>query len=140
MALAPHVIVIFGATGDLSRRKLLPGLLRLFQAGLMPPEFRIVGISLEEIGDDGFREFAEPACREFARHAFSEEDWSEFSRRLSYVPHSAAPDGLSARRRRRPKPSSARRRGCSTTSASRRPPPPTSCRCSPPPASPSAPG
>jgi len=90
------VIVIFGATGDLSRRKLLPGLLRLFQAGLMPPEFRIVGISLEQIDDDGFRAFAEPACREYARHAFSEEDWREFSRRLSYVPHSAAPDGLSA--------------------------------------------
>ncbi len=87
------MIVIFGATGDLARRKLLPGLLRLFQAGLMP-EFRIVGVSLEEIGDDEFRQFAEPACREFARHAFSEEDWREFSRRLSYVPHSAAPAGL----------------------------------------------
>jgi glucose-6-phosphate 1-dehydrogenase len=93
LELPPHVIVIFGATGDLARRKLLPGLLRLFQAGLMP-EFRIVGVSLEEIGDEEFREFAEPACREFARHAFSEEDWREFSRRLSYVPHSAAPDGL----------------------------------------------
>jgi glucose-6-phosphate 1-dehydrogenase len=87
------VIVIFGATGDLARRKLLPGLLRLFQAGLMP-EFRIVGVSLEEISDEEFREFAEPACRQFARHAFSEEDWREFSRRLSYVPHAAAPDGL----------------------------------------------
>jgi glucose-6-phosphate 1-dehydrogenase len=91
--LPPHVIVIFGATGDLARRKLLPGLLRLFQAKLMP-EFRIVGVSLEEIGDDEFRQFAEPACREFARHAFSEDDWREFSRRLSYVPHSAAPEGL----------------------------------------------
>src|SRR6201746_1112760 len=94
LALAPHAIVIFGATGDLSRRKLLPGLLRLFQAGLMPPEFRIVGISLEEIGDDGFRDFAEAACREFARHAFSEDDWHEFSRRLSYAPHASAPEGL----------------------------------------------
>jgi glucose-6-phosphate 1-dehydrogenase len=93
LELPPPVNVIFGATGDLARRKLLPGLLRLFQAGLMP-EFRIVGVSLEEIGDEEFRQFAEPACREFARHAFSEEDWREFSRRLSYVPHSAAPDGL----------------------------------------------
>jgi glucose-6-phosphate 1-dehydrogenase len=91
--LPSYVIVIFGATGDLARRKLLPGLLRLFQANLMP-EFRIVGVSLEEISDDEFRQFAEPACREFARHAFSEEDWREFSRRLSYVPHSAAPEGL----------------------------------------------
>jgi glucose-6-phosphate 1-dehydrogenase len=91
--LAPHVVLIFGATGDLSRRKLLPGLLRLFQAGLMP-EFRIVGISMEEIDDREFREFAETACREFARHAFSEDDWHEFSNRLCYVPYSAARSGL----------------------------------------------
>jgi glucose-6-phosphate 1-dehydrogenase len=40
----PHVIVMFGATGDLARRKLLPGLLHLFQTGLLPPG-RIVGTS-----------------------------------------------------------------------------------------------
>jgi glucose-6-phosphate 1-dehydrogenase len=92
-ALPPHVILIFGATGDLSRRKLLPGLLRLFQAGLMP-EFRIVGVSLEEIDDAEFRAFAAKACREFARHAFGQEDWHEFSSRLSYMPHAAAHGGL----------------------------------------------
>jgi glucose-6-phosphate 1-dehydrogenase len=95
LALAPHAILIFGATGDLARRKLLPGMLRLFQAGLMP-DFRIVGVSLEEIGDREFRDFAEGACRQFARHAFSEEDWQTFAARLSYVPHSSAPDGLAA--------------------------------------------
>jgi glucose-6-phosphate 1-dehydrogenase len=89
------VIVIFGATGDLARRKLLPGMLRLTQAGLMP-EFRIIGVSLEEIDDAEFRKFAEAACREFARHAFGEEDWSEFAARLSYVPLGAAPAGLVA--------------------------------------------
>jgi len=93
LALAPHAILIFGATGDLARRKLLPGMLRLFQAGLMP-DFRIVGVSLEEIGDREFRDFAEDACRQFARHAFSEEDWQTFSSQLSYVPHSSAPAGL----------------------------------------------
>jgi glucose-6-phosphate 1-dehydrogenase len=87
------VIVIFGATGDLARRKLLPGLLRLSQADLMP-EFRVVGVSLEEIGDAEFQDFAEKACRELARHAFGEEDWHEFCNRLSYVPHSAGPGGL----------------------------------------------
>jgi glucose-6-phosphate 1-dehydrogenase len=92
-ALPPQVILIFGATGDLARRRLLPGLLRLFQAGLMP-EFRIVGVSMEKIDDAGFRDFAEAACREFARHAFGEEDWHEFSNRLSYVPRSAAPVAL----------------------------------------------
>jgi glucose-6-phosphate 1-dehydrogenase len=85
----PQAIVIFGATGDLARRKLLPGLLRLFQAGLMP-EFRIVGVSMEEINDAAFRGIAEAACREHARHAFGGEEWHEFSSRLRYVPHSQA--------------------------------------------------
>jgi glucose-6-phosphate 1-dehydrogenase len=93
--LPPHVVVIFGATGDLARRKLLPGLLRLYQAGLMP-EFRIVGVSLEEIDDVEFRAFAAKACREFARHAFGQEDWHEFSNRLGYLPHSAAHKQLGA--------------------------------------------
>jgi glucose-6-phosphate 1-dehydrogenase len=89
----PQAIVIFGATGDLARRKLLPGLLRLFQAGLMP-EFRVIGVSMEEISDAEFRAIAEEACREHARHAFGGEEWHEFSNRLSYVPHSQAPEGL----------------------------------------------
>jgi len=89
----PQAIVIFGATGDLARRRLLPGLLRLFQAGLLP-EFRIIGVARGEINDARFRAIAEGACREFARHAFGGEEWHEFSRRLSYVPFSAAPEGL----------------------------------------------
>jgi glucose-6-phosphate 1-dehydrogenase len=89
----PQAIVIFGATGDLARRKLLPGLLRLFQAELMP-EFRIIGVSREEVGDARFRAIAESACREFARQAFGGEEWHEFSRRLSYVSLAAAPKAL----------------------------------------------
>jgi len=91
--LPPHVILLFGATGDLARRKLLPGLLRLFQAGLMP-EFRIVGISLEELSDEEFRFLAGNACGEFARHAYDEGLWDEFSARLTYVPLSTARNGL----------------------------------------------
>ena len=93
MDLPPQAIVIFGATGDLARRKLLPGLLRLFQAGLLP-EFRIIGVSMEEIGDAEFRGIAEAACREFARGGFGGEEWHEFSARLSYVPRSRAPEAL----------------------------------------------
>jgi glucose-6-phosphate 1-dehydrogenase len=93
LELPPYVILIFGATGDLARRKLLPGLLRLSQAGLMP-EFRVIGVSMEEIGDAAFQDLAEGGCREFARHTFSEKDWHEFCGRLSYVPHSAGPAGL----------------------------------------------
>src|SRR6185312_1520736 len=92
-ALAPHVLCIFGATGDLARRKLLPGLLHLFQAGLMP-EFRVVGCSIEEISGAEFRDLAAEACREFGHHAFDETEWSEFSERLSYVSVGEAPKEL----------------------------------------------
>ena len=43
----PHVLVLFGATGDLARRKLIPGLFHLEQVGLMPEDYRILGTSLD---------------------------------------------------------------------------------------------
>jgi glucose-6-phosphate 1-dehydrogenase len=93
--LDPHVVVLFGATGDLTRRKLLPGMLHLSQAGLMPA-FRIVGTSLEELDDDGFRALARQACGEFARHPVSSDALDSFVARLSYLDHGAGPDGLAA--------------------------------------------
>jgi glucose-6-phosphate 1-dehydrogenase len=93
--LQPHVIVLFGATGDLARRKLLPGLLHLSQAGLMP-EFRIVGTSLEELDADDFRELAKQACEEFARHPVSPDQLERFTSWLSYVAQGAGPQGLAA--------------------------------------------
>jgi glucose-6-phosphate 1-dehydrogenase len=93
--LNPHVIVLFGATGDLARRKLLPGLLHLSTAGLMP-EVAIVGTSLEDLDDAGFRELAKRACVEFARHPVSPEELDSFAACLSYVDQSAGPDGLAA--------------------------------------------
>src|SRR5437879_3469947 len=50
----PHVVVLFGATGDLARRKLLPGLARLLESKLAP-ELRVVGTSLEDLDDGAFR-------------------------------------------------------------------------------------
>ena len=74
VAQRPHVIVLFGATGDLARRKLLPGLLRLSHAGLLP-ECHIVGTSLEDLDDEAFHEFALDACAEFARHEIVDAHW-----------------------------------------------------------------
>jgi glucose-6-phosphate 1-dehydrogenase len=91
--LQPHVIVLFGACGDLARRKLLPGLLHLAQAGLLP-EFRIVGTSLEDYDDEGFRAFALEACTEFARHGTSGEEWRTFESKLTFVSQAAGADGL----------------------------------------------
>src|SRR4051794_20539794 len=58
------------------------------------PEFRVIGISMEEISDAEFRGIAEAACREFARNGFGGEEWHEFSAKLSYVPHAQAPEVL----------------------------------------------
>jgi glucose-6-phosphate 1-dehydrogenase len=88
----PHVIVLFGATGDLAKRKLLPGILHLSQTRLMP-DFRVVGTSLEDLDGEGFRAFARDAA-EFTHHPVSDEEWKEFVERLDYVPHSAGPGGL----------------------------------------------
>jgi glucose-6-phosphate 1-dehydrogenase len=93
--LPPHLIVIFGATGDLAKRKLLPGMLRLFQSDLMP-EFRVLGTSIEDIDLEEFREIVRNACEEFARHEFSEEVWREFSRRVVYIPVRAGAEALKA--------------------------------------------
>ena len=99
----PHVIVLFGATGDLSRRKLLPGLFHLFRAGLLP-ECRIVGTSLDDLDDDGFRAFARAALDEFARHGVTDERLGRASRaRCATCPQSAGPDGAGRRGRGAPK-------------------------------------
>ncbi len=80
----PHLIVLFGATGDLARRKLLPGIMHLLQSGLVS-DSRIIGVSLDKFDDEAFREFAETACREFSPRTFNEERWKAFAPKLSYV-------------------------------------------------------
>jgi glucose-6-phosphate 1-dehydrogenase len=91
----PHLIVLFGATGDLARRKLLPGIMHLLQSGLVP-DSRIIGVSLDEFDDDDFREFAEKAYREFSTREVDEQQWSEFAPKLSYVNVTAGPEALAA--------------------------------------------
>ncbi|MCB1269812.1 MAG: glucose-6-phosphate dehydrogenase [Microthrixaceae bacterium] len=93
--LDPHVIVLFGATGDLARRKLLPGLLRLFDAGLLP-ECRILGTSLEALDDAGFARIAKEGCDQFASPAVMAAAWDEFSALLRYVSQVDGPAGLAA--------------------------------------------
>ena len=89
----PHVIVLFGAAGDLAKRKLIPGLLHLSQAGLLP-DCRIVGSSLEELDHDSFRAIARDACQEFSRAGMTDDEWTAFSAKIRYVPQSAGPAAL----------------------------------------------
>jgi glucose-6-phosphate 1-dehydrogenase len=86
-------MVLFGATGDLARRKLLPGLFHLAQAGLLP-ECRILGTALDDHDDDSFREYARAALEEFAHHGVTDEEWKEFGSQLSYLSQSAGPSAL----------------------------------------------
>src|SRR3954465_12216808 len=85
----PHVLVLFGATGDLARRKLLPGLLHLYEAGLLE-DCRIVGTSLDDLDTDRFVKLAREAVDEFSR-PFDENAWDEFATRLSFVRQSDGP-------------------------------------------------
>ncbi|MDX6231509.1 MAG: glucose-6-phosphate 1-dehydrogenase, partial [Nocardioidaceae bacterium] len=89
----PHLIVLFGATGDLARRKLLPGIMHLLESDLVP-ESRIIGVSLDELDDEGFRTFAEKACREFTTRPLNDQQWAEFAAKLSYVNVKAGPEAL----------------------------------------------
>ncbi len=93
--LAPHVIVLFGATGDLAKRKLLPGMAYLVKSALAP-EIRIVGTSLEDYTDDEFRALAREAINSFGNHKLSDEEWDAFASRVGYVPQGAGPAALKA--------------------------------------------
>ncbi len=91
--LDPHVIVLFGASGDLARRKLLPGLFHLACAGLLP-DFRVVGTALDDLDDEGFRDVAREALRDFGRRPVTPEAWERFSARLSFVSSTSGAEGL----------------------------------------------
>ncbi|TQJ07570.1 glucose-6-phosphate 1-dehydrogenase [Lapillicoccus jejuensis] len=91
--LEPHVIVLFGACGDLARRKLLPGMAHLVLSALTP-DIRVVGTSLEEMDDEAFRTFAGAAVREFGDQGLTDEQWADFASKLHYVPTSAGAEGL----------------------------------------------
>lgn len=86
-----QVIVLFGATGDLARRKLLPGMFHLAQVGLMPQGFTILGVSRHGLEDEEFREMAREAVEESGRAPASPGAWEEFAARLRFA---AVGDGL----------------------------------------------
>jgi glucose-6-phosphate 1-dehydrogenase len=84
-----------GATGDLSRRKLLPGLFYLSSAGFIP-NCRIIGVSLDQIDADGLRKIAREALDQFSSRTVKDADWAAFAETLDYVPIGAGADALKA--------------------------------------------
>jgi glucose-6-phosphate 1-dehydrogenase len=91
-----HIIVLFGATGDLARRKLLPGLFHLHAAGLLPSEYRVIGSAPKSsaMTDEQFRTYARQAAATFGITKPTDASWPSFAERLSFA--AAEPGNTSA--------------------------------------------
>jgi glucose-6-phosphate 1-dehydrogenase len=85
--------VIFGASGDLTSKKLMPALYSLAFRRLLPEKFGIVGAARSEENDDAFRERMKKAVQEHARDPFKEEVWDELAAGIRYVTLDFADDG-----------------------------------------------
>src|SRR5467141_2623477 len=80
----PCAIVIFGATGDLTHRKLIPALYNLAAAGELPPAVTVVGFARRPKSDDEFRKELEKTTKQFSRQDVREDIWKTFSQSLFY--------------------------------------------------------
>jgi glucose-6-phosphate 1-dehydrogenase len=81
----PCVLTIFGASGDLTRRKIFPALYSLALRDLLPEEFAVLGIARTEQSTEDFVRAMEAAVREFCRDEFRQEVWDELARRTRYI-------------------------------------------------------
>src|SRR5665213_332172 len=81
----PSILVIFGASGDLTKRKLLPALFHLEQNGLLPKQFAIVGVARRPLGD-GFAADMREGIIEFGGVEASDPKLDQFVKGISYFP------------------------------------------------------
>jgi glucose-6-phosphate 1-dehydrogenase len=95
----PIAIVIFGASGDLTHRKLLPALFHLFLEDMLPSSFAIVGYARTELAEEEFHGQARAAVTEYGRCVAEPDAWREFAKHLSYVSGDFAGHGAFARLR-----------------------------------------
>lgn len=79
-------VVLFGGTGDLVMRKLLPALYHLHCDAMLGPDVSIIGIAREDIDTDRYREIAQEQCRRFLETDFNEARWQAFAARIQYRP------------------------------------------------------
>ncbi|MEV6880359.1 glucose-6-phosphate dehydrogenase [Streptomyces sp. NPDC051135] len=82
----PSGLVIFGVTGDLSRRKLMPAVYDLANRGLLPPGFSLVGFARRDWADQDFAQVVHDAVKEHARTPFREEVWQQLSEGMRFIP------------------------------------------------------
>ncbi|MBB0244394.1 glucose-6-phosphate dehydrogenase [Streptomyces alkaliphilus] len=82
----PSGLVIFGVTGDLSRKKLMPAVYDLANRGLLPPGFSLVGFARRDWEDEDFAKVVHDSVKEHARTPFREEVWRQLSEGMRFVP------------------------------------------------------
>lgn len=85
----PVNIVIFGASGDLTQRKLIPALYNLYIKGRLPEAFSITGVSRTGYSHDEFRDKVQEGVKSFSGETYSDADWGDFAQRVYYVPGNA---------------------------------------------------
>src|SRR5207245_6074755 len=82
----PCAVVIFGANGDLTKRKLMPALYRLAFEGRLPASFAVLGNSRTPLSDDAFRDKMHEAVKRFLEDSpFDEDIWTSFARNLYFT-------------------------------------------------------
>ena len=82
----PCVLVMFGVTGDLARKKLMPAIYDLANRGLLPPGFSLVGFARRDWEDEDFAQVTYQAVKEHARTPFRETVWNQLSEGVRFVP------------------------------------------------------
>ena len=80
----PVSIIIFGASGDLTQRKLIPSLFNLYRKERMPKDFRIVGYGNTAFTDDQFRSHLSDGMKEFASYEYEQAEWDKFASHVHY--------------------------------------------------------
>lgn len=80
----PTVMVIFGASGDLTERKLIPALYNLRLDNLLPPDFYLIGFGRKPMPDEQFRQFTEKGVEQFSRRSLQVEVWEQVREKFFY--------------------------------------------------------
>jgi glucose-6-phosphate 1-dehydrogenase len=93
----PCGVVIFGVTGDLSRKKLMPAIYDLCNRGLLPPSFALVGFARRDWADEHFSEIVHDAVKQYARTPFRQEVWDRLAEGIRFV-HGSFDDDASFER------------------------------------------
>ena len=84
----PSSLVIFGVTGDLSRKKLMPAVYDLANRGLLPPGFALVGFARRDWTNEDFMKVVHDSVKEYARTEFNEDVWTQLAEGIRFVPGS----------------------------------------------------